>query len=233
MRINKYLASCGVGSRRKVEEFILEGRVKINGTIVKDLSTIVEDSSNVTFDDKKVILQDKMEYILLNKPVRVVTTSNDQFDRKSVLDIVKSQYRIYPVGRLDYDSCGLIILTNDGDLAYKLTHPKNHIEKKYYVVIDGSFDSENKLKFESGIEIDGYMTRETKLKIVKEEDQKTHVIISLFEGRNRQIRKMMDVLGFKVLYLHRIAIGQVKDTKLKQGEYRDLTAEELEYLRSL
>lgn len=235
MRINKYLASSGIASRRKVEEFILEGKVKVNGEIITQLGYDVKENDKVEFEGKVVKPEEEMVYLLLNKPIRVITSSKDQFDRKSVLDLIDVPQRIYPVGRLDYDSCGLILLTNDGDLANKLTHPRNHIEKKYVVFVKGQFSPEDKYKFENGLEIDGYITQKCKLTIASydEETNKTRLIVSLYEGRNRQIRKMMEALGYDVTRLQRVAIGKIFDNSLKFGDYRELTNEELKYLRSL
>lgn len=233
MRLHKYLAICGVASRRQSEELIKSGKIKVNDKIVTQMGCEIDvDKDEVKFNDTIIIKEEKI-YILLNKPEGYISTVNDQFNRKSILDLLDEvKCRIYPVGRLDYNSCGLLLLTNDGDLAYKLTHPKNHVEKTYIVKIIGRISEINKEKFESGLVIDGYLTKPTKLKIIDSNDDFSIIKITLYEGRNRQIRKMLQQLGYEVASLERIKIGSLEDKNLKKGEYRFLTEKEIELLRS-
>jgi len=234
MRLHKYLAMCGVASRRQSEELIKNGKIKVNDKIVTQMGCEIDiDKDEIKFNDAVITKEEKI-YILLNKPEGYVSTVNDQFDRKTVLDLINDvTFRIYPVGRLDYNSCGLLLLTNDGDLAYKLTHPKNHIEKTYIVKIMGGVSLEHKKSFENGLIIDGYLTKPTKLTILESNDNFSILKITLYEGRNRQIRKMLEQLGYEVISLERIKIGLLEDKDLKKGEYRTLTEKEIELIRSI
>ena len=170
MRINKYIASCGIASRRKAEEIILEGRIKVNGNVVKELSfNIEEDKDIVEFDNKKVKPSEKHVYIVLNKPKGYITTVKDQFNRPSVIDILKDvKERVYPIGRLDYETSGLLILTNDGDLTYKLTHPKHEVNKTYVASVKGIISNDEIRKFERGLNIEDYTTAPAKIRVTKE-----------------------------------------------------------------
>ncbi|GKZ07387.1 hypothetical protein ANS015_22700 [Paraclostridium bifermentans] len=169
MRINKYIASCGIASRRKAEELIIENRVKVNGKIVNELSfQINEDEDKVEVDGKTIGLEEELVYIMLNKPEGYVTTVKDQFDRKSVIDLVKGVgARVYPIGRLDYETSGLLLLTNDGDLTYKLTHPKHEVDKTYVATVKGIPNESEINNFEKGLYIEDYKTAPAKIKIVK------------------------------------------------------------------
>lgn len=234
MRLQKYLAEAQVASRRKAEEIILEGRVKVNGEIVAQLGTKVESDSDVIEVDNKIVkICEKMVYIVLNKPEGCVTTVKDQFDRKSVLDYLADiKERIYPVGRLDYDTSGLLILTNDGDLTYKLTHPKHNVEKTYVAKVDREPDAEDMLRFEQGIEIDGRKTAPAKIKIIKK-DRLTTLEIKIHEGRNRQVRKMCAAINCNVIKLERVAVGKLTMGKVEKGKYRTLSDDEVKYLKNL
>ncbi len=229
MRINKFIASCGVASRRKAEEMIQEARVQINNKVVNDLSTKVHESDVVKIDGKIINIIENKYYYMLNKPKGYVSTAKDQFDRPSVVDFFDKNQRIYPVGRLDYASRGLILMTNDGDLTYALTHPKYHIEKVYEVRVNFPLSSNEIEKFKSGIDIDGYITAICKIKLIS--DTCYEVIIK--EGKNRQIRKMFKSLGKEVLDLKRVSIGKLKLNDLKEGTYRPLTIEEVKYLKKI
>lgn len=234
MRLQKYLAEAQVASRRKAEEIILEGRVSVNGKKVTELGTKVESEiDEITVDGKKVEICEKMVYIMLNKPEGCVTTVKDQFGRKSVIDYVKDiGERVYPVGRLDYDTSGLLIITNDGELTYRLTHPKHNIEKTYIAEVDKVPDEEAMEKFRNGIIIDGRKTAPAKIKIIKK-SKLTTLNIKIKEGRNRQVRKMCAAIGCNVITLKRIATGNLELGNLEKGKYRYLTDEEIKYIRNL
>ncbi|MDL2311119.1 rRNA pseudouridine synthase [Peptostreptococcaceae bacterium OttesenSCG-928-C18] len=227
MRINKYLAKSGLCSRRKAEQLVLSGHIKVNDKIIHDLSTIVKEKDIVKYNDKIILLEEEFEYILLNKPIGYVSTVQDPHADKTVLDLVKSKNRLFPVGRLDKDSRGLLILTNDGDLTYKLTHPSGSIKKTYIVKILG-FPKEKELNnLREGIVLEGYKLKPSEIK--KKSSNIYEVIIS--EGRNRQIRKMFEEINCKVVDLYRIKIGNISVNGLKEGKYRNLSKEEINYLK--
>ena len=215
MRINKYIASSGVCSRRKAEEYILEGKVLVNGAVCAELGYKVKDGDVVEVDGKQISLEENKVYIMLNKPKGYVTTSKEQFGRPSVLDIVKVEERVYHVGRLDMDSEGLLILTNDGDFSNNIIHPTKHISKKYEVILKENITETAINKLENGVDIGGYVTRPAKVEKVS--DKK--ILITIGEGKNRQVRRMIETVDNKVLNLKRIAIGGLKLDKLKSGEY--------------
>lgn len=229
MRINKYLAHSGVCSRRQADELISQGRVSINEDVVKELGMKVSLEDIIKLDGKEVKLSKKFEYFLLNKPIGYVSTVKDPHAEKTVLDLVKSEERLYPVGRLDKDSRGIIIITNDGDLTYKLTHPKKDIFKTYEVILDKKPKEVDLKTLIRGIPMDGYLTKRAKIK--KMSDYKYQISIS--EGKNRQVRRMFNYIGCKVVDLKRISIGKIKDNYLPEGKFRKLTKEEIDYLRSL
>lgn len=233
-RLQKFMASCGIASRRKCEELILSGKVKVNGVIVKELGVKVNGNiDKIEYDGKVIKPEEKKVYIILNKPEGYITSVKDEKNRKTVLDIVKVKERIYPIGRLDYDSSGLLLLTNDGDIYNKIIHPRVEITKKYIAVVKGEFKKQELEKFKNGVDIGGYITAKAEIKVLKYEDDKTTVEIGIHEGKNRQIRKMCAALNHNVLALKRISIGKIKLGNLKRGEYRDLTKEELNYINSL
>lgn len=232
MRLQKFMADCGVASRRKCEELILQGRVSVNGEVVTQLGTCVEDNDSVVFDG--VNLQHKKKtYIMLYKPDKVVSTASDPEGRTTVLDLVPSKERLYPVGRLDYHTQGLILLVNDGDIAYKLTHPKFEIEKEYLCTIQDRITKEEILKLESGVVIDGEKTSAAKIKTVEETQHTTSLSVIIHEGKNRQVRKMFEAINKKVLHLTRMRHGELVLTGLKPGQWRVLNKDEMEYLDSL
>ena len=233
-RLQKYMASCGVASRRKCEELILAGKVKVNGILVNELGTKVNPEKDVIeYYGKIISKEEKKVYIMLNKPEGYVTTNKDEKNRKTILDIVKVNERIYPIGRLDYDSSGLIILTNDGDLYNKIMHPRVKVVKRYIAVCKGEFTPRELDKFRKGIDIGGYITADANIKVIKVEDGKSTVEIGIHEGKNRQIRRMCSALGHDVLSLKRVAVGKIKLGYLRRGEWRNLTKEELDYINSL
>ncbi len=234
VRLQKYLADCGIASRRKCEEYILQGQVKVNGKVVSELGVKVTKSDKVEFNDKEVKPVDKKVYILLNKPIGYVTTVKDQFGRDTVLDLVKIKERIVPVGRLDMYTSGALILSNDGEFVNKLTHPKNEINKTYNVTLKGQITKEEICKLQNGVEIDeGYITKPAKVKILKidEDDNISRIQITIHEGKNRQVRKMCEAIGKKVLALHRSKIGNIEIKDLKLGSWRYLTSKEVNNLK--
>ena len=238
MRINKYIASCGVASRRKAEEIILDRRVKVNGEIVSELSFNIDENKDIVEIDGKVIsLSENHVYIVLNKPEGYITTVKDQFDRPSVLDLVTDiKERVYPIGRLDYETSGILILTNDGDLTYKLTHPKHEVDKTYVALVKGQPTYEELKNFRDGLEIgEDYKTAPAKIRVVDVNEEKNYskCEIKIHEGRNRQVRKMCKAINHPVLRLRRIAMGEIRLKGLKVGEYRHLTKEEIEYLKCI
>ena len=233
IRLQKYLSECGIASRRKCEEYILEKKVKVNGKIVEKLGVKINPTKDcVEFEGKKVEQEDKKIYILLNKPIGYVTTVKDQFKRNTVMDLIKKEKRLVPVGRLDMYTSGALILTNDGEFVYRVTHPKHEIEKTYNVTLKGIIKKEEIEKLKNGIEIDGYKTKPAKAKILKIDEEKniSRIEITIHEGKNRQIRKMCIAIGKKVLALHRSKIGNISVKDLKVGSYRYLTKEEVKSL---
>ena len=225
IRLQKFLANSGIASRRKCEEIILEGKVSVNGQIVKELGTKVNPTvDKVEYCGKQVSISNKFVYILLNKPIGYVTTAKDQFNRDSVLDLVKVKERIVPVGRLDMYTSGALILTNDGDFVYKVTHPKHEITKTYTVTVRGIIENEAVEKLKNGVEIEEYKTRPAKVKILKTDEEKniSRLEITIHEGKNRQVRKMCEAVGSKVVALHRSKIGDIGVKNLKLGTWRYL-----------
>ena len=237
MRINKYIAACGVASRRKAEELITQNRVKVNGKVVNELSfQIDENKDKVEVDGKLIGLEENLVYIMLNKPEGYVTTVKDQFDRPSVIDLVQGVgERVYPIGRLDYETSGLLLLTNDGDLTYKLTHPKHEVDKTYMAIVKGIPTKEELKNFEEGLYIEDYKTAPAKIKVVKKDEEKNYAIcqIKIHEGRNRQVRKMCRAINHPVMRLRRAAMGKIVLKDLEVGKYRHLTKEEVAYLKSI
>lgn len=225
IRLQKFLANSGVASRRKCEELILEGKVSVNGQIVKELGTKVNPAvDKVEYCGNPVSSSNKFVYILLNKPIGYVTTAKDQFNRDSVLDLVKVKERVVPVGRLDMYTSGALILTNDGDFVYKVTHPKHEITKTYTVTVRGIIENDAVEKLRNGVEIEDYKTRPAKVKILKTDEEKniSRLEITINEGKNRQVRKMCEAVGSKVVALHRSKIGDIGVKDLKLGTWRYL-----------
>ncbi len=233
MRLQKYMADCGVASRRACEQLILEGRVAVNGSVTTVLGTKVEEEDVVTFDGKKIKPSSKKVYIMLNKPVGVVSTASDPEGRTTVVELVDAKTRLYPVGRLDYNTQGLILLVNDGDAAYHLTHPKFEIEKEYVAVIAGEISRQEVLKLQGGVVIDGIKTAPAKVTVTEITEHTTSLSVTIHEGRNRQVRKMFEAVGKKVLHLTRIRHGELNLGNLKPGEWRNLTSKEVKYLEDL
>jgi len=232
MRINKYLAAAGVASRRECDKLISEGKVTVNGKpAVVGLEVGLDDE--VAVNGNKVVLK-KNEYYILNKPKGYICSVSDERGRKTVMDLMpQGAGRIYPVGRLDYDSEGLIIMTTDGELAQKLTHPSHEVPKTYLVKIEGVMTETDLNPIRSGVEIDGYVTKKCKAHIVETNKAYTKIHITLIEGKNREIRKMFAAIGKEVTLLKRIKIGEITLRGLDRGAYRKLTPQEIAYLNSL
>lgn len=233
-RLQKFIANKGICSRRKAEELILNGKVKVNGKIILELGTKIDiDKDIVEVNGEKVSNNiDKKIYVLLNKPIGYVTTTKDQFGRDTVLDLVKVKEKILPVGRLDMYTSGALILTNDGEFIYKVTHPKHEIEKTYNVTVRGKITEEDVEKLTNGVEIENYVSKEAKVKILKINDEKnlSRIEITIHEGKNREVRKMCEAIGKKVLALHRTKIGNINVKNLKLGEWRYLNQKEVKSL---
>ncbi len=233
MRINRYLAQCGVAGRRACDKIVAEGRVTVNGRLA-DLGCEVEEGDIVKVDGKTVTVK-KQEYYLLHKPKGYLSTVSDDKGRKTVMDILGSGVgRVYPVGRLDYDSEGLLILTTDGDLAQHLTHPSNEVPKTYMVKVEGRLTEADLNPIRSGIEIEGgYVTKKCRAHIIETNKEFTKVEMVLREGKNREIRKMFAAIGREVILLKRTKVGELSLRGLERGAFRKLTAAEVAYLKSL
>lgn len=233
MRINKFISSCGIASRRKADELIEKGKVKVNGEILKNPGYDVQKKDIVEVDGKVLTNSEKLVYFMLNKPKGIICSNSDEKGRKTVIDLIKCSERIYSVGRLDYDSEGLILLTNDGDLSFKLTHPKNEIEKTYIVKIEGSILESELAVLRNGVKIEDVKYSKCKVKVISKDKDSTKLEIIIHEGKNREIRKMLDFIGKKVLMLKRVKIAELKLGGLNRGEYRELKPYEIEYLKKL
>ena len=232
MRINKYLAQCGVASRRECDRLIAEGKVTVNGRPA-GLGDDVNDGDNIKVEGRPVSVK-KNEYYLLHKPKGYLCTVSDDKGRKTVMDILGDGVgRVYPVGRLDYDSEGLLILTTDGELAQHLTHPSNEVPKTYLVKVEGRLTEADLNPIRSGIEIDGYVTKKCRAHIVETNKDYTKVELVLREGKNREIRKIFAAIGREVTLLKRTKVGELTLRGLDRGAFRKLTPAEVEYLKSI
>ena len=234
MRINKYLALCGVASRRKVEEFIVNGLVKVNGTVTTNLATDIDVEKDIVLvSGTRVKLPDDYVYYMLNKPKGYVCSMSDEVGRKTVMDLIHDdKHRIFPVGRLDYDSEGMLILTNDGDVSYKLTHPSSHVDKKYIVKIEGTMVESELAVLRAGVVVDGERYSKCSVKVLSSQDKITRLEVVIHEGKNRQIRKMFEAIGKNVIFLKRVQIGCLKLGGLSRGEFRQLKPHEVDMLLS-
>lgn len=231
VRLQKYMAECGVASRRKCEEFILNGKVKVNGAVVNELGTKVNTLRDIVeYNGRKLEFKEDFVYILLNKPIGYVTTAKDQFNRDSVLDLVKTNKRLVPVGRLDMYTSGALILTNDGEFVYKVTHPKHEIEKTYTVTIKGIVTDDEVVKLRNGVQIEDYTTKPARVKILKTDEEKnqSRLEITIHEGKNRQVRKMCEAINHSVLALHRSKIAGIGVKDIELGKWRYLTKKEVD-----
>ncbi len=234
MRINKYISQTGACSRRKAEEYIKEGIVTVNDTVVTDLATQISENDIVKLNGQVIKPQEEMVYYMLNKPKGYVTTMSDDRDRKSISSLTGDiGYRVYPVGRLDYESEGLLILTNDGDLTYKLTHPKFSIPKKYVVKVEGDLKESELAVLRAGVVIAGVRYAKCKVKLLGFSEGISRLEVVLFEGKNREIRKMFDAIGKNVVFLKRTEMAGIRLGGLKRGEIRPLKEQEIVMLKNL
>ncbi len=234
MRLNKYIASAGVCSRRKADELIENGNVKVNGAVMREMGYQVEDGDAVVVNGKLIETVVKKVYVAVNKPLGYITSMDDDKDRATVAELVGDiPERLFPVGRLDYNTTGLLIMTNDGDLTYTLTHPKHEVYKTYIAKVAGVISDARIAKLRKGVDIGGFVTSPAKVKVLKQMPRHAVVQISIKEGKNRQVRKMFAAVGNKVQELQRTEIGEIKLGRLMEGHYRKLTREEIEYLKNL
>ena len=233
MRLQKFLADAGIASRRKCEEYIALGRVEVNGIPVKEPGFLVDPAKDkIRYLGKPVRVSAKKIYLMLNKPAGCVSTCKDDRGRPTVMKYVSDiRERLYPVGRLDFTTEGLLLLTNDGELANRLTHPKHNVEKKYLAVVDSEITEEDLEKLEKGVIIDGYKTAPSKMRLLNAAQDRSEVLCIISEGKNRQIRRMFDAIGKNVRYLKRVGVGDLRLGNLKKGTFRYLTKEEIAYLK--
>ena len=235
MRINKYLASSGLGSRRKCEEFVLDGRVMINGKVETNLAFDVSEKDKVLVDGKVVNPPKEFTYLMMHKPKGYLTTVTDDRNRKTVMELLPDEYKtLMPVGRLDYNSEGLLLFTNNGDIAQKIMRPQRKVIKTYSVKVEGEVSEVDAKEMEKGVTlIDGTKFKECKVTIQEIKERKTKLEISITEGKNREIRKIFDHFGYNVIFLKRISIGKIKLGGLTRGTCRLLRQQEIEYLKTL
>ena len=234
MRINKFLAENAVASRRGADEMVASGRVTVNGKVAT-LGLDVKEGDEILVDGQPIASKEfTPEYYMMNKPKGVVCTVKDDRNRKTVMDFLPEGIgRVFPVGRLDYATEGLLLFTNDGDLAYRLTHPTNEIPKTYLVKLEGTLTDKDLNPLRSGVELDGVLTKKCKAHIVETHKDYTKVHITITEGKNRQVRRMFESIGKNVAFLKRISIGNLKLKGMDRGEVRKLTDEEVQYLKNL
>lgn len=236
MRLQKYMAMCGVAARRKCEEIIAAGRVSVNGQIITQMGAQVEESDEVLVDGKRVVPEGEKRYVLYHKPAGEVTTVSDDKGRETVMDRFRDfPVRLYPVGRLDYDSEGLLLLTNDGELAQRLTHPSCEVDKVYLARVSGNPTNEEIDRLRRGVFMEGdeRRTYPAQVRVVRDEALFSDVLVTIHEGRNRQVRRMFDAVGHKVLLLRRVRFGPLELGNLRRGEWRELTDGETAQLRAL
>lgn len=237
-RLQKFLANQGISSRRKAEQYILEGKVKVNGKVVTELGTKINtEIDKIEFNEKLISGSVEKVYILLNKPIGYVTTVKDQFNRPTVMELLKERGNqiktsVVPVGRLDMYTSGALILSNDGDFIYQVTHPKHEINKTYQVTVKGKITDDDVKKLQNGVDIGGYITKPAQVKIMKIDEEKniSRIEITIHEGKNRQVRRMCESIERKVLALHRSKIGNINVKDLKLGNFRYLTDNEVKQL---
>ena len=234
-RLQKYISASGLMSRREAEDAIRNGDVKVNGKVITELGFKVNDDDIVEVDSEKLKRQENKVYYMLNKPAGFITSLEDERGRRTVMDLIDlPDERIYPVGRLDYNTSGLLLLTNDGELANHITHPSGTVEKTYVAEVKGFFHISDAQKLKRGVDIgDKYPTAPADIEIIRQTDSTSTVVIKIHEGRNRQVRRMMEAVGHDVVRLERTAIGNLRLGHLKTGRYRKLSDKEIEYLRSL
>ena len=232
IRLQKLIAECGIASRRKAEQLIAEGRVRVNGRVAEIGDKVDPVNDKITVGSRKLLPQTSRKvYIMLHKPRGFVTTMDDEMGRKCVAELVANvEQRVFPVGRLDRDSEGLLLMTNDGDFANRISHPRSHVSKTYRVTVRQQVTEDMLAKLSEGLMIDGQMTLPADVNLITKEENRNVMQITLYEGRNRQIRKMCEELGLEVIRLKRTAVGNVKLGMLKPGDWRDLSDDELRSL---
>ena len=236
-RLQKYMASCGVASRRKCEEIILDGKVKVNGIVITELGFKINPELDIVlFNDKIIKPEERKVYIALHKPEGYVSTVSDERGRKTIIDLIDVKERIYPIGRLDYDTSGLILLTNDGDVYNNVIHPREVINKVYIATVKGIPTKEEIEKLCKGVDIGGYITASSKCTVIKKNTEDKNNITSdlkiiIHEGKNRQVRKMCDAINHKVIKLKRLSVGKIQLGNLPKGKYRFLNEDEIKYLK--
>ncbi|NLM86904.1 MAG: rRNA pseudouridine synthase [Clostridiales bacterium] len=231
MRLQKYLASCGVASRRKAEEMIAQGLVSVNGQVVREMGVLVAPGDEVMVEGRRVVPEEEKRYILYYKPVGEVTTVSDPRGRPTVLDHFRDYpVRVFPVGRLDFDSEGLLILTNDGELTQRLTHPSHEVEKRYIARVSNQLSEESLYRLRNGVMIDDRKTAPAKVSVLRKDPFSTDILISIHEGRNRQIRRMVEAVGHEVVRLKRVQYGKLTLGDLERGQWRELTMDEVALL---
>ena len=236
MRLQKYMAMCGVAARRKCEEMIAAGRVTVNGRVITEMGTQVEEQDEVLVDGVRITPEEEKRYVLYHKPAGEVTTVSDEKGRETVMDRFRDfPVRLYPVGRLDYDSEGLMLLTNDGALAQRLTHPSCEVDKVYLARVTGNPSNEAIDRLRRGVYMEGdeRRTYPADVRVVRDESLFSDILVTIHEGRNRQVRRMFDAVGHKVLLLRRVRFGPLELGNLRRGEWRELTAQEVELLHRL
>lgn len=236
MRLQKYMAMCGVAARRKCEEIIASGRVAVNGEIISQMGAQVEEGDRVTVDGQLITPEERKRYILYHKPAGEVTTVSDDKGRETVMDrFAGMDVRLYPVGRLDYDSEGLLLLTNDGELAQRLTHPSCEVDKTYLARVTGNPSGEALERLRRGVFMEGdeRRTYPADVRVVRDESLYSDVLVTIHEGRNRQVRRMFDAVGHRVLLLRRVRFGPLELGALRRGEWRELTEDEIARLKAL
>lgn len=233
IRLNKYIADSGYCSRRKADELIKNKKVKINNILVEDLSTKVKDEDVVSINNQIIEPKIKNIYIMFHKPKGCITTVSDDLSRKTIFDYIQISQRVFPVGRLDYDTEGLLILTNDGYLANALTHPSNEVPKLYQVTIKGQIHEKELKALRNGVILDNIITKKAFVELINSNKEETKLQIAITEGRNRQIRRMLESIGKEVLFLKRLAIGEMRLGGLSRGKWRYLTQNEISYLKEI
>lgn len=231
LRLNKFLSGSGVASRRKCDEIIASGKVTVNGKVVTEVgSQINEKKDKVMFEGKAVCLPSSFIYIKLNKPKGYACTASDEKGRKTIYDLVDCKERLFSIGRLDYNTEGLIILTNDGDFANKVSHPKFNVEKEYRVTVEGKVKESELAVLRKGVVVDGNRMPPAKVRLLEEGENTTKLSVVIDEGQNRQVRRMFEAIGREIKLLKRVRIGSVRLGGLSRGQWRDLTEEELNLL---
>jgi len=233
VRLQKYLAHAGVASRRKAEDFIVDGHVRVNGKVVRELGTTVGDADRVELAGKPVVIPDRKRYLVLNKPVKVMTTMRDPGGRRTVASLIPREGgRLVPVGRLDYDTSGVLLMTNDGELAHVLTHPRYGVDKTYRAVVQGRLQGEDMKRFLEGMRLNDGRSRPAKVRVVRVGQAASEVDVTIHEGRNRQVRRMFEATSHPVISLVRLRFGPLSLGDLRPGTWREATDKELGALRS-